>query len=169
MLEINLLDVFAAIIALFFLIRGLIRGLAREIGSVVGTIGGFALARSFQPSVQPLLEPLFSNPGTAGVVAFVLIFILTLVVVSLLVFALHKFMSVTLTSWIDHFLGAFGGLAKGLLLLTLLFYLVQIFFPDFALLKDAQSTPFFNSLADYLRSFLPETLPSYSLRPGYAL
>jgi len=163
MLEINLLDVVAGAIALFFLVRGLVRGLAREVGSVVGVVGGFALARHFQATVQPSLEPLFANPNVAGLAAFALIFILTLIVVSLVVFALRKFMSITLTSWIDHFLGAFAGLAKGLLLLTLTFYLVQGFFPDLPLIKSAQSTPFFASLADYLRSFLPDTFTSYKL------
>ena len=41
MLEINLLDIAAGVILLFFLIRGLMRGLAREVGSVVGIIGGY--------------------------------------------------------------------------------------------------------------------------------
>ena len=165
MLEINLLDIIVCIVLLFFLIRGLMRGLAREVGGVVGIIGGFALARHFQPSLQPTLESLFSNSNVAGVVAFLLIFILTLIVVALLVFALRRFMSITLTAWIDHFLGAMGGLAKGLLVLTLIFYLLRGFFPDIPLIQNAQATPFFESLTDYLRAFLPDSFTSYRL-PG---
>jgi membrane protein required for colicin V production len=163
MLEINLLDIAVGVILLLFLIRGLMRGLAREVGSVVGMVGGFALARHFQPSLQPAMEALFSGGDLAGVVSFILIFIVALLVASLLVFALRKFMSITLTLWIDHLLGALGGLAKGLLLLTLLFYLLRGFFPDLALAQNAQAAPFFDSLSDYLRAFLPDAFTSYRL------
>ena len=164
MLEINLVDIFAGIVTLLFLVRGLIRGLAREVGSVLGIVGGFFLARHFQSSVQPALEPLFPNhPDMAAIAAFALILVATIIGVALLVFALRKFMSVTLTSWVDHFLGAFGGLAKGLLLLTVMFYLAQGLFPDLDVIKTAQCTPLFESLADYLRSFLPDAFSSYKL------
>lgn len=156
MLEINLLDVGVAIILLVFLGRGLVRGLTREVGGLVGVVGGFALARHFQTSVQTSLEPLFSNKDVAGIVAFLLIFLMTFIAVTLVVFALRKFMSITLTLWIDHFLGAVAGLAKGLLVMTLLFFIFQGFFPSLSLVENAQATPLFNSLADYMRGFLPE-------------
>ena len=155
MLEINLLDVAVVIFLLFFLGRGLMRGLTREVGGLVGIAGGLALARHFQHKVQPSMEPLFSDPNVAAVMAFVLIFVFTIVVVTFLSVALRRFMNMTMTSWIDHFLGALGGLAKGLLLASVFFFLVQGFFPDFPLVKSAQSTPFFNSMIDYLRNFLP--------------
>lgn len=156
MLEINLLDIGVAVILLAFFVRGLVRGITREIGGVVGIVGGSALARYFQSSLQPSLEPLFSNPNIAGVVSFLLIFLVTLLVVGLIVLALRRFMSITLTLWIDHFLGTLAGIAKGLVLLTLLFFLVQGFFPDLSLVQTAQVSPYFNSLADYLREFLPD-------------
>lgn len=155
MLEVNFLDIGAAATLLFFLIRGLMRGLARELGSVAGLVGGFALARHFQSSLQPALQPLFPDKTFSGIAAFALIFVMALILTSLLVAGLRKLMSVTLTLWVDHFLGALGGLAKGLLLLTLVFYLLQNFFPNLPLVESARATPFFHSLTDYLRAFLP--------------
>lgn len=156
MLEINLLDVAVAIILLAFLVCGLVRGLTREVGGLVGIIGGFALARHFQSTVQPPLETFFSNPDVAGIAAFLLIFILTMIVVALLAFGLRKFMSISLGPWVDHLLGAFAGLAKGVLIMSLVFFLAQGFFPDLQLVQTAQATPFFDSLIDYLRTFLPD-------------
>ena len=156
MLEINLLDIGVAVILLAFLVRGLMRGLSREVGSLVGFIGGFALARHFQPSLQPSLQSLFANKDVAGAMTFFCIFILTYIVVALLVFALRRFMSITLTLWIDHFLGSLAGLAKGLLIMTLIFYLILGFFPGISLVENAQAAPFFKSLSDYLRGFLPQ-------------
>lgn len=156
MLEINLLDVGVAVILLVFLGRGLMRGLTREVGGLVGVIGGFALASHFQASLQPTMETLFTDKNVAGVMAFLLILLLTFIVAALAVFALRKFMSITLTLWIDHFLGAGAGLAKGLFILTLVFFLVQGFFPNIRLVENAQATPLFQSLADYMRGFLPD-------------
>ena len=156
MLEINLLDVAVVVILLAFLARGLLRGLTREVSGLVGVVGGFALARHFQPTVQSSLQTLFSNPDVAGIAAFFLIVVLTIIVVTLLAVGLRKLMSISLTSWIDHLLGAFAGLAKGLLIMSLLFFLVQGFFPSLEIVKNAQATPFFDSLIDYLRAFLPD-------------
>lgn len=158
MLEIiiNFLDIGVAVILLVFLIRGLIRGLSREVGGLIGVVGGFALASRFQARLQPSLETLFSDKDLAGVAAFLLIMLLTFILVGLAVFALRKFMSITLTLWIDHLLGAIAGLAKGLLVLTLVFFLVQGFFPGMEMAENSQAMPLFNSLAEYMRGFLPD-------------
>ncbi len=165
MLEINLLDIGVAVILLAFLVRGLVRGITREVGGLIGIVGGFALARYFQPSLQPTVETLFSDRDIAGVVAFLLVFLVTMIAVSLLVLALRRFMSITLTLWIDHFLGALAGLAKGLFIFTLLFFLVQGFFPGLALVEKAQATPFFDSMGNYLREFLPDSFSLTSKLP----
>lgn len=167
MLEINLLDIAVGIFLLFFLGRGLMRGLTREVSGLVGIVGGLALARRFQHKIQPSMEPLFSDPNVAAGMAFALIFILTVMAAAFLASALRRFMNMTMTSWIDHFLGALGGLAQGLLLANLFFFLIQGFFPDLTLIKSAQSTLFFNSMIDYLRNFLPADftcqLPNFHL------
>ncbi|MDR3073142.1 MAG: CvpA family protein [Deltaproteobacteria bacterium] len=155
MLEINLLDVGVVIVLLLFFARGLMRGLMSEVGGLVAIVGGCALARHFQPSVQPALTKIFASADIAAFASFGLIFLLVGVLVLTLTAALRKFMSITMTSWIDHALGGLTGVAKGLLLLCLLFFLAQGFFPNLTLVKNAQATPLFNSLADYLRNFLP--------------
>lgn len=156
MLEINMLDIAVVLFLLAFLVRGLLRGLTREVGSLVGIVGGFALGRFFQPKLQPHLEPMFANPDVSGIVAYVLIFTGTLLIVALLMAALRKLMSITLSSWIDYLLGAVAGLCKGLLVATLIFYLLIGVFPEWGLVRNAQATPFFQLLTDYLRNFLPD-------------
>ncbi|CAK7023150.1 MAG: hypothetical protein DELT_02496 [Desulfovibrio sp.] len=167
MLEINLLDIGVAIFLLIFLGRGLIRGLTREVTGLVGIVGGFALARNFQHKVQPSLEPIFEDPNIAAIASFVLIFIGVGIAAAILGAAFRKFMSITLTSWIDHLLGALAGLCQGLLLACLLFFLVQGFLPELEIVKTAKATPFLNSLTDYLRGFLPAAftykIPSFRL------
>lgn len=167
MLEINLLDIATAVVLLVLLARGLVRGLTREITGLVGVIGGFALARHFQYNVQPLLEPLFSDQKIAAIMAFILILVAAMLLASLLGAALRKFMSITLTSWIDHLFGGLAGLAKGLFIISLVFFLLQRFFPGLEIVKNAQATPLFNSLINYLRDFLPTaftfTFPAFKL------
>lgn len=160
MLEINLLDVAVILILLAFLARGLLRGLISEVSGLIGVVAGLALARHFQPRLQPTLETVFPQGDAAGIVAYILVFLLAMFGVALCAAALRKFMSITLTSWIDHILGAVAGLAKGLLVASVLFFIVQGFFPDLDLIKNAVVTPFFNSMTDYLRGFLPEAFAS---------
>lgn len=162
MLEVNMLDVAVGVFLVVFLARGLLRGLTREVGSLVGVVGGFALARHFQPKLEPYLEPMIQNPDICGIIAYALIFTGAVLVVSLSMSALRKLMSITLTSWIDHLLGAFAGLCKGLLVTSLIFYLLIGFFPEWTLVRNAQATPFFHSLTDYLRNFLPDAF-TYNL------
>lgn len=167
MLEINMLDIAVGVFLLFFLAQGLARGLTREVSGVVGIVGGLALARRFQDKVQPSMEPLFNDPNTAAVASFALIFVFVLILVALAGAVLRRFMDITMTLWLDRLLGAVAGLAKGLLLASVLFFLLQGFFPDLALIKNARATPFFNSMIDYLRYFLPAAftykLPSFHL------
>jgi membrane protein required for colicin V production len=164
MLEINLLDIVVTVILLAFLACGLLRGLTREVTGLVGVVGGFALAHTFQHKVQPSLEPLFDDPNIAAIMAFALILVCAMLLAALLGAALRKFMSITLTSWIDHLLGAMAGLAKGLLIMSLIFFLIHGFFPNLEIVKTAQATPLFNSLIDYLRGFLPAAF-TYKLPP----
>ena len=163
MLQINLFDVAISLVLLFFLIRGLMRGLISEVSGLIGIVGGLAIARHFQPRFQPTLETLFPAGDAAGVATFALIFLLFLFCVALCSAALRKFMSITLTSWVDHLLGGVTGLAKGLLLCSVVFCIVQRFFPDISLVRDAMATPFLNSMIDYLRGFLPNGFSSIKL------
>lgn len=163
MLQINLFDIGVLLVLLVFLARGLMRGLLSEVSGLIGIVGGLALARHFQSRLQPTMETLFPAGNAAGIAAFVLIFLFFLLCVALCSAALRKFMSITLTSWVDHVLGALAGLAKGLLVCSVIFYIVQGFFPDIPLVADAMATPFFNSMTDYLRGFLPEGFSSFSL------
>lgn len=167
MLEINILDIAVAVVLLVFLGRGLVRGLTREVTGLLGVVGGFLLARKFQYAVQPYFEPLTDDPNISGIAAFVVILTCTMLTAALLGAALRKFMSVTLTSWVDYILGALAGFAKGLLIVCLIFFLVQGFLPELAIVKTARSTPLINALIEYIRGLLPAAftykLPSLHL------
>lgn len=160
MLQINLLDVAVVVILLAFIGNGLFRGLIKEVTGLVGVVTGFALARHFQPQVQPSIEAIVPSPNTAGIVSYILIFVIAVTCVALSALALRKVMSITLTAWVDHLLGAVAGLAKGLLITSVIFFLLQGLFPDLPLLESAAATPFFNILTEYLRNFLPKVFAS---------
>ncbi len=157
MLQINLLDVAAVLLLAGFAIRGLMRGLVREVAGLVGIILAFALANQFQGKVQPSVVRFLGHSDWTGVVAYSIIFALVLAGVALFATALRKFMALTFTSWIDRLLGAVVGAAKGLLITTIVFYLLLRFVPNAPVVKGAQTAAFFTAMADYLRNFLPST------------
>ncbi len=157
MLQVNLLDLAMVGLLLFFTGRGLMRGLVQEVAGLVGIILAFALASQFQARVQPTVTRFFGNSEWSAVIAYVLVFAAVLAVVALAAALLRKFMAVTFTSWIDRILGSVVGAAKGLIVTTVIFYLLLRFLPDAPVVKDAQTAALFKSMSEYLRNFLPAT------------
>ncbi len=157
MLQINLLDIAAVALLAGFAIRGLMRGLVQEVAGLVGVVLAFTLANQFQGRLQPTVAKFLGQSDWSGIIAYAVIFAAVLAGVALCAAALRKFMSVTFTSWLDRVLGGVVGAAKGLLIATIVFYLVLRFLPDAPIVKEAQTAPFFKSMADYLRNLLPSS------------
>ncbi len=158
MLQVNTLDIAVALVMAAFTVYGLVRGLVSEVAGLAGVILGFYLARTCQEKVQPHVALLFGNSEWTGLLTYVLVFVGVLVGVSVLAVGVRKFMAVTVSPLVDHVLGGFAGFGKGLLLSTGIFYLLQRFLPDMQVLRQSRLTPFFTSMIEYLRNFLPATL-----------
>jgi membrane protein required for colicin V production len=159
MLEINLLDIAVILVLLICLLRGALRGLTGEVAGLVGLLAAFVLARQFQGALEPYLGRFIADTRIAGIVAYGVVFFATMLFVHLLFALIKQFINMAFSSWLDRLLGAFAGVGKGLLVLSVAFYLAMIFVPNAALVRTAKSTPLFYSMTDYLRNFLPSVFP----------
>ena len=157
MLQVNLLDIGILLLLACFGVRGLLRGLAREIVGLVGMVLAFFLAGGFQEKIQPYIARLYDSPEWAPVIAYALIFISVLLGAALLAAILRKFMAVSFTGWLDHLLGGVMGLVKGVLLATVIFYLLYRCLPQAPVLADSACAPFFRTMMESLHNFLPAT------------
>ena len=114
-------DWFMVGVLIISLLIGALRGLVYEVLSVMGWIGAFFVAQWLTPDVAALLPFSSATPAIRFAAAFALTFIAGVFVASLLASLLKKLVAATGLRPADRLLGAFFGLARGLVLLLTAF------------------------------------------------
>jgi membrane protein required for colicin V production len=121
----NWVDLIIAVVLVGFAIRGLMRGFFRELLSLVGLFLGLWVALlKFVPLGEwlqnrlPLTDPLPFH------LAFVAIFLGVSVVASLVGYFLHKAAKGLMMGWLDAIGGVGFGCVKGVMILTVLLFLL---------------------------------------------
>lgn len=114
-----------AIVGLSILLS-MMRGFVREILSLVSWVVAFFVAKFYTLELAPLLPKEIPSESLRLLAAFLILFLATLLVSSLLAIALaHVFKHLGL-SWVDRFLGAFFGLARGIVIVGVLVLLAGL-------------------------------------------
>ena len=93
---------------------GVLRGLVRELISILGWIAAFLLATLFSKPVATLIAGRLGDVA-ATIVAFVGVFLLVWILAGVVGFLLSKLVSAAGLAWPDRLLGAFFGLARGVI------------------------------------------------------
>jgi membrane protein required for colicin V production len=148
----NWIDVIIAAVLLGFAIRGLMRGFLREVVSLVGLFLGLWIALlKFVPlgewvqSRLPLTEPLPFH------LAFLAIFLSVASLAGLVGYLLHRLARGLLMGWLDAIGGLGFGSVKGIMILTVLLFLVA-HLPLTASIKTQLRT---STVVEYLELFNP--------------
>lgn len=147
------------IISLFI---GALRGLVYEVLSVLGWISAFFVAQWLTPDVAALLPFSSATPAIRFAAAFALTFIAAVFVAGLLASLLKKLVAATGLRPADRLLGAFFGLARGLVLLlaaTLVINMTQ--FKISPWWEASLGAPFLSAALKGLKPMLPEQFSSY--------
>ena len=153
-MPINYVDISILIILLFFVYRGVSNGFLQELSSIVGIIGGFFLAEMYAMELAIYINDYIPR-SISYLVAYIVIVLLCLVVASLIARLLRSFLNLIFIGWIDHVLGAFFGLAKGILLTGFLIYIVTaVSFINNPLLQESLFLPYYDPIVEQLSSFL---------------
>jgi membrane protein required for colicin V production len=112
------LDYAVAGVLLFCVLWGIWRGLVREVVSVLGWVIAFLAGNLFAGPLGQALPSEIPTPELRLAVAFVAIIVLSLVVTTLLGLLLSKMVKAVGLESLDRTLGAFFGMAKGVLILV---------------------------------------------------
>jgi membrane protein required for colicin V production len=102
------------------------RGFVREILALASWIIAFFVAKAYVMELAPLLPEAIPNDSLRYLAAFVIVFLATLLICSLLAIALSQIFKHVGLSSLDRVLGAFFGLARGLLVVVILVLLAGL-------------------------------------------
>ncbi len=135
---------------------GCLRGLVRAILSLIGLAAASVLAVRGYPDIAQRLAPLIATQWVRQAIGFALIFLavmaVTMVCSALLRFALRA----AGLSLMDRLLGGLFGLAKVVLVVSVLLMMANKFFPSMRAQLEADSAlaPFLFRNAEFLATFL---------------
>jgi membrane protein required for colicin V production len=125
----NAFDIVVAVILGYGLIRGIFRGLVKEVASIAGVLGGLFAAYMFHPAAAGALARFIANPAYRNILGFLLIFCAVLIAVNLAAIVVKYLMKIVFLGWLDRLGGLALGLAKGVLIVAVLFLALTAFLP----------------------------------------
>lgn len=157
----NYVDIAIIVILAFFAFKGLKNGFLQEFAVLLGIFVGFFLAKQYAGDLLPYIK--FNiDENVLYCLAFGVIVIVTLIIASLVARLLSSLLDLAFLGFLDHALGALFGVFKGLVVICLLMYVVQLFL-DLPMIKSAAFYPYYHKLLDIAQTFFnnnPDLIPS---------
>jgi membrane protein required for colicin V production len=132
----NLLDFLILIPVVWLCIRGFGKGLIIELATLAGLALGILAAYFFADDLEGLLKEYFSFSSDATrIVAYIIIFLLVLLVVYIIGKLVEKSVDLVAMGWLNKLLGAIVGIAKGIILVCIVLFLIEKFDPSQKVIK----------------------------------
>lgn len=149
------------ILALSVLV-GLWRGLVAEVLALAIWVAAFWVAWTFGPEVAVYFEGHIDVPSARIILAYALCFVVVLILGALLKFVIARLVSGTGLSGSDRMLGMLFGLARGVLLVAVVVFLLGFTpFTRDPWWHQSRLLPSFNATADWLGERLPDGIRRY--------
>lgn len=159
-LPITLADVIVVLVLAISALLAFARGFVHEVLAVGGWVGAILATIYGLPLVRPYARTLIDDPTIADVAAGLVLFLISLIVLSVLTGALSNRVRASQLSAVDRSLGFVFGLARGAVLLAIVYLAVDWLLPQARQpdwLREARSTPLLQAGADALKSVIPAT------------
>jgi membrane protein required for colicin V production len=158
---VNALDIaIIAVIALSALFA-FARGFVREALSIVAWVGAALITLYGFNHTYGIVVRFVTTPLLADLIAGAGLFVVSLIVLTILTAYVARFVHSSALSPIDRTLGLIFGLARGVILVSLAYLVVDVSLPQNdqpGWIKEAKSERFLARGADILRNALPESL-----------
>ncbi len=156
------------VVALVIVLSALLaygRGLVRELMAIVGWIAAAVLAYLFAPQVEPLVrelpvvgEFLADSCELSIIGAFAIVFAVALILVSLFTPLFSSLVQRSVLGGLDQGLGFVFGVARGVILVAIAFFVYQTVIPDqqFTMVDESRSATVFARFTGQIEQQNPE-------------
>jgi len=138
-MNINPIDIFIALIWIYFIYRGYKTGFILQLAQITSIIAGYICANMFHLRANEYLIPYINNPSIRNVVAYIAIFLLVALLVQMIAKMIHQLFSFILLGWLNRLLGVLLGALKGLFITSLIIFTLEAF-PQSSELRERLST-----------------------------
>lgn len=146
---------------------GLWRGLISEVLALLVWVAAFWVAWTFGPAVAGYFEHSITLPSARIIVGYGLCFVAVLVAGALLRFVIGKLVEGTGLSGTDRLLGMLFGFARGILLVTLMVFLLGFTaFTRDPWWQESKLLPQFRNVAAWLGERVPDSVRRYLHPPA---
>jgi membrane protein required for colicin V production len=170
-MPISWLDIILIVIMLVSGFLAMVRGFTREILSIFSWAMAAVAALYFTPRYYEVLSPYIDSPNIAQIAFAAGVFIVTLIIVSLITFRISDKVLDSRVGALDRTLGFIFGLARGFLLVAIVFILFTALARDQPeWVRNARSYPILQQTQVAIESLLPmhpeEYIPEGLDKPG---
>lgn len=157
----NLVDLAVLVVIALSAIFAFARGFVREVLSIAAWVGAAAITLYGFNYVLGITTRFVTTTLLADLIAGAGLFLASLILLTILTSSLARLVQWSALTPIDRTLGLIFGLARGVVLVSIAYFAVDITLPPNerpVWLRDARSQPLLAQGADMLRSVLPESL-----------
>jgi membrane protein required for colicin V production len=152
----NAVDLIIIAVLVLSVLVGLWRGLISEVLALVTWIAAFWVAWTYGPAVSAHFDRSVENPIVRMLIGYGICFIAVLILGALARFVLHQLVDGTGLGGTDRLLGMIFGFARGVLLVTLMVFLVNLTsFAHESMWQQSTLLPQFKGMASWLEQELP--------------
>ncbi len=154
----NSVDIAIAVLVFISAIIGFARGFVREAISLATWLGAIILALMFYETVANMIPIEIDKDIIKNVLAGVIIFTVVLIIGSIINFFFSRIVEVIGLGAIDRILGGAFGILRGLLIVTLIVFLLKLGFTNLTetdYWKKSASIPKFEEAAAWIKEATP--------------
>lgn len=172
---INFVDLAIVIALVIFVIAGIIRGFTSDILGLGTWVGAFLTTSLSFPYAQSLLRSWIKQPFFADLTAAFVLFVLSLILLVTLAKLIARSVRKSLLSGLDRTFGIVSGAFRGVILLTLAYFIGLLFWTPGktpAMLQEAKLIPIMNLsgrlMHEHLipKEFFPQHLKNHLYGPN---
>ncbi|WP_019898774.1 CvpA family protein [Methylotenera mobilis] len=122
----TIFDYIVLIIIGLSVILSVMRGMIREVLAIVGLVAAFYVGVTYTNQLLPMMPIDIPNDALRVLAAFLVLFLATLLLATLLGIALSAIFKKAGLGWLNRFLGALFGVARGLLIVCVIVFLAGL-------------------------------------------